>query len=145
VGNRAEFTADDIGFTRAIIDSEVEADTYRAKAVAAICASQDPEYLDLVAKRQKPDKQKYVEKWQEIVDDSATVAELDAVFHKQSVVEKDAERLGESLSTRFALISKLVGNKFDITSLWPALKPLASPSLAPTGTSDSTTSKSSGS
>lgn len=122
VGNRAEFTAEDIGFTRAIVDSEIEADAYLARAVAAVCASQDPESA------QATDKVKRVEIWAERLEAALTRADLVEILRKQSAVQKDIDQLGKSLSARFSIISSLAGTKFDIASLLlgsklPAEKP----------------------
>lgn len=111
VGNRAEFTVDDIGFTRAVVDSEIEADTYLAKAVAAICASQDEE------SSKATDKAKQVELWADRLESQMSRAELDAVLKKQSAIQKDIDQLGNSLSARFRIISSLAGNRIDLSSL----------------------------
>ena len=122
IGKRAEFTVDDVGFTRAIVDSEIEADVYLSKAVAVICASQDPEATKI------SDKMKRVEFWDEKITDAMTREELEGVVKNQAAIQKDVQRLGESLSTRFRVITNLVGNRFDIASLLQLGKLPASPS-----------------
>jgi len=136
VGQAAAYTTE-VGVIRSLVQSELEADEHLAPAVAAICASQ--------ADASVTDKRKAVEKWTANCESILTRYELRAVLDKQVAVQKDVDRLGESLRTRFTTLGRLVGKNLDFGSLLlGSIVPQPKPS-APGGTSASTSSNSSGS
>lgn len=128
----------DIGITRSLVESEVEADENLPLAVAVICASQDPKY------KKGENKLAFVHKWQEVVEELSR-EQITSIFKKQVKVSKEVDLLGKSLRARFALLGELVGKDVNLSSLLPGLTLLAPNTLAQPGETPTTSSSSSGS
>jgi hypothetical protein len=113
--------------TQALIESELEIDLNLARAAGAICASQDEQ------SKNATDKKARAEHWANQVD-VLTRYELTEIVRKQSDVQKDLQRLGESLRKRFERLASLTGKNFDLGGLLPPLMPPSTPPSVPTGT-----------
>jgi len=113
--------------TQALIESELEIDLNLARAVGAICASQDEQ------SKSATDKKARAEHWANLVD-ALSRHELTEIVRKQSDVQKDLQRLGESLAGRFKRLASLTGKNFDLAGLLPPLMPPSTPPSVPTGT-----------
>lgn len=118
------------GVTAALVESELEIDFNLARAVGAICASQDEQSKNATDKKAK------AEHWANLAEDILRRDELTEILRKQSDVQKDLQRLGESLRMRFERLASLTGKKFDLAGLLQPLTPPSMPLSAPIGTSD---------
>ena len=121
-----------LGISKAMIDSEIDQDNYLPRAVAAICASQDTENRDALAV------------WTACAEEQMSREAMIEIIEEQLKLQRALDNLGNSLARRLTNLSALLGKEVSFSSLvLPSTTP-ATPTSGTAGSPDTTSSKSSG-
>lgn len=123
---------DQLGISRAMVESEIEQDSYLPKAIAAICASQDTENKEAMSH------------WATVAEESMTREKMVEMVEEQLKLQKALDALGNSLARRLTNLSALLGKEVNFSSLvLPSTTP-ATLTSEKGGSGSTTSSKSSG-